>query len=135
MTTESAPESLLDRVVYDDVRVGETLPSISFVVTRADVEDYRASVGGPDRGHTIATMHLLALTLAAITERMPLPARCVHVGQELAWSSAVQADARIDVRFELMSRRTAGGATLSAFSLHLDSAGGEVARGRILLQS
>ena len=135
MSTESAPDSLLDRVVYDDVRIGETLPAIAFVVTRADVEDYRASVGGADRGHTIPAMHLLALTLAAITERMPLPATCVHVGQELSWSCAVQADARIDVRFELMSRRTAGGATLSAFALHLDTAGHEVARGRILLQS
>jgi len=133
VTTEGA--LLLDPVDYDGVRVGDELPLISFVVTRQDVEDYRDAVGTPETRPAIATMHLLAITLAAITARMPLPATCVHVGQELEWSRAVRADATIDVRFALVSRRSAGGSTLSAFSLHLSSAGGEVARGRILLQS
>ncbi len=141
MTTESpAPPLSPARICYDDVVVGQILPPISFLVTRADVEDYRASVGSrpgadPSACSKIAAMHLLALTLAAITERMPLPATCVHVGQEMSWCSAVEADAEIVVRFCLLSRRTAGGTTFSAFSLHLASAGVEVAAGRILLQS
>lgn len=140
MTTESGPPSLLldpvqPLVDYDGVRVGEDLPVVSFVVTRQDVEDYRDAVGAAEPRPTIATMHLLAITLAAITERMPLPPTCVHVGQELEWSRAVEADATIDVRFGLVSRRSAGGSTLSAFSLHLSSGGEEIARGRILLQS
>ncbi|MGE3858154.1 MAG: hypothetical protein AB7G21_14465 [Dehalococcoidia bacterium] len=140
MTTERAQHSLLldpaeSLVDYDAVRVGEELPLVSFAVTRQDVEDYRDSVGTPTPRPAIATMHLLAITLAAITERMPLPPTCVHVGQELEWSRTLEADAVIDVRFALVSRRTAGGSTLSAFSLHLASAGVEVARGRILLQS
>ncbi len=125
-------------VVYDDVTVGEPLPPVSFAVTRADVEDYRASVGTPEARSSIATMHLLALTLAAITDRMPLPATCVHVGQELSWRRAVEPEAEtteITVQFGLLSRRSAGGSTLSAFSLHLAAAGDEVASGRILLQS
>ena len=143
MSTESAPHSpLLDpahaRVEYDAVRVGEQLPPIGFVVTRADVEDYRDAVGTPERRPTIATMHLLALTLAAITARMPLPATCVHVGQELEWQRAIapiEPGAEISIRFALVSRRSAGGSTLSAFALHLASGGLEVAQGRILLQS
>lgn len=140
MTTESASHSLLlDRtqapIDYDGVRVGDELPLISFTVTKQDVEDYRDSVGTAEVRPAIAVMHLLAITLAAITERMPLPATCVHVGQELEWSNAVEADATIDVRFALVSRRTAGGSTLSAFSLHLASGPLEVARGRILLTS
>jgi hypothetical protein len=133
------PSVLLDTtpavVDYDAVRVGEELAPVSFAVTRQDVEDYRDAVGTPEARPTIAIMHLLAITLAAITERMPLPATCVHVGQELEWSHAVEADATIDVRFALVSRRTAGGSTLSAFSLHLSQADIEVARGRILLTS
>ncbi len=136
MTSESAAPLL---VRYDDVQVGETLPVVGFTVTRADVEDYRQSVGSPapaaERGDAIATLHLLALTLAAITDRMPLPATCVHVGQEWSWTDEVRADAEVLVRFALMSRRTAGGSTLSAFSLHLEAGGREVASGRILLQS
>ena len=139
-TTESAAHSLLLDPVpalidYDGVRVGDELPLITFTVTRQDVEDYRDAVGTPAPRPTIAIMHLLAITLAAITERMPLPATCVHVGQELEWSRTVEADATIDVRFALVSRRTAGGSTLSAFSLHLAAQGAEVARGRILLNS
>ncbi|MFA7249081.1 MAG: hypothetical protein WC273_05550 [Dehalococcoidia bacterium] len=141
---ESAPQSLVlaprdlaprDLIDYEAVRVGGDLPVVSFLVTSADVEDYGQSVGTPGCRSAIATMHLLAITLAAITERMPLPATCVHVGQELEWERAVVPDARIDVRFGLVSRRTAGGSTLSAFSLLLTSDGLEVARGRILLQS
>lgn len=136
MTTESLfAESIGDTIDYDGVRVGEPLPLISFLVTPADVEDYRESVGTPEPRPSIATMHLLAITLAAITERMPLPATCVHVGQELEWTRAVEAPAEILVRFGLVSRRTAGGATLSAFSLHLATVDGEVASGRILLTS
>ncbi len=140
MTTESASHSLLLNrtqapIDYDRVRVGDDLPVISFTVTKQDVEDYRHSVGTPATRPTIAIMHLLAITLAAITERMPLPATCVHVGQELEWTNTVEADATIDVRFALVSRRTAGGSTLSAFSLHLASGDLEVARGRILLTS
>ena len=78
---------------------------------------------------------MLALTLAAITDRMPLPPTCVHVGQELTWSRTVEAEAEILVRFGLVSRRSAGGSTLSAFSLHLEDRDGEIAQGRILLQS
>ena len=140
MTSQSAhPSVLLDAtpplVDYDGVRVGEELAPVSFAVTKQDVEDYRDTVGTPERRPAIAIMHLLAITLAAITERMPLPATCVHVGQELEWSHAVEAPATIDVRFALVSRRNAGGSTLSAFSLHLASGGVEVARGRILLTS
>ena len=149
MTNESAHSLLVppavqplaaaaDRTVrYDEVRVGEVLPVVSFAVTQADVEAYRDAAGGPGgtTPSTVATLHLLALTLAAITERMPLPATCVHVGQELSWSRTVQADVTIRVRFALISRRTAGGNTLSAFSLHLDAGGAEIAGGRILLQS
>jgi hypothetical protein len=140
VTTESAPHSLLldpvqPLVDYDGVRVGDVLPVVSFTVTKQDVEDYRDSVGTPEARPAIAIMHLLAITLAAITERMPLPATCVHVGQELEWTRAVQAEATIEVRFALVSRRSAGGSTLSAFSLDLSSAGAEVARGRILLTS
>lgn len=147
MTTERGPQSLPpdppasgavvhEPILYDEVEVGAALPPVSFVVTRGDVEDYRCAVGSdPGDRSTIATMHLLALTLAAITDRMPLPATCVHVGQELTWRRAVEADAEIAVRFGLLSRRAAGGSTLSAFSLHLDAGGDEVARGRILLQS
>ena len=140
MTTESAQHSVLldpaaTHVDYNAVRVGDVLPPISFTVTKQDVEDYRDSVGTPEPRPAVAIMHLLAITLAAITERMPLPATCVHVGQELEWSSAVEADVTIDVRFALVSRRTAGGSTLSAFSLHLASGDTEVARGRILLTS
>ena len=133
-----------ERVDYDAVKVGQELAPVSFIVTAADVEDYRAAVGTPAPRPTIAILHLLALTLAAITERMPLPATCVHVGQELEWRRAVTPSggdsAEIVVRFALVSRRTAGGVTLSAFSLHLESGDGEsgsveVARGRILLQS
>ena len=143
VSTESAPHSpLLDPahglIDYDAVRVGEPLPPIGFVVTQAEVEDYRDAVGTPERRPAIATMHLLALTLAAITARMPLPAACVHVGQELEWRHAIaptEHEAEILVRFALVSRRSAGGSTLSAFSLHLASGGLEVAQGRILLQS
>ena len=136
MSTESdSPSLLADHVDYAGVRVGDVLPEIAFTVTSADVEDYRGSVGTPTPRPVIATMHLLAITLAAITERMPLPPTCVHVGQDLEWTRAVEPDATIDVRFALVSRRTAGGATLSSFSLHLASGGLEVARGRILLQS
>ncbi len=137
MTTALPHELLGDttRIDYDSVRVGEPLPLISFVVTPGDVEDYRQSVGTPEPRSSIATMHLLAITLAAITERMPLPATCVHVGQELEWTRAVEAPAEILVRFALVSRRTAGGAMLSAFSLHLATVDGEIASGRILLTS
>lgn len=122
-------------VDYDAVRVGEELPPVSFTVTRQDVEDYRDAVGTAETRPVIAIMHLLAITLAAITERMPLPSTCVHVGQELEWSHPVEAEATIDVRFALVSRRTAAGSTLSAFSLHLSHGEIEVARGRILLTS
>ena len=137
MTTALPHEQLGDAplVDYDAVSVGESLPPVSFVVTAADVEDYRGSVGTPEPRSSIATMHLLAITLAAITERMPLPATCVHVGQELEWTRAVEAPVEILVRFALASRRTAGGATLSAFSLHLATIDGEIATGRILLTS
>lgn len=139
MTSQSPrPSVLLDAtplVDYDAVRVGEELPPVAFTVTRDDVEDYRDAVGTPGARPAIAIMHLLAITLAAITERMPLPPTCVHVGQELEWSRSVEADATIDVRFALVSRRTAAGSTLSAFSLHLSCDGLEVARGRILLTS
>ncbi len=147
MTTDHGPQSQtlasIDIVDYDAVRVGEELPPITFEVTAADVEDYRTSVGSsvgspvglPMPHQVIANTHLLAITMAAITERMPLPATCVHVGQELEWHCGVQADAAIDVRFALVSRRTAGDRTLSAFSFHLASAGQPIARGRILLQS
>ena len=143
MSTEGAPHSLSPLlpghthglIDYDAVRAGETLPLISFVVTAADVEDYREAIGTPEHRPAIVTMHLLAITLAAITDRMPLPATCVHVGQELEWSRAVEPDAEITVRFGLVSRRSAGGSTLSAFSLHLAAGDLEIARGRILLQS
>ena len=140
MTTESAAHSLLldpvpSLIDYASVRVGDELPVITFTVTPQDVQDYRVAVGTPEARPAIAVMHLLAITLAAITERMPLPATCVHVGQELEWARTVEAPAVIDVRFALVSRRSAGGSTLSAFSLHLASAGLEVAQGRILLQS
>ncbi len=133
MTTQTA--ATLPPLVYDEVAVGEVPPPVSFVVTKADVEDYRNAVGSPVGRPTIATLHLLALTLAAITDRMPLPPTCVHVGQELTWSRTVEAEAEILVRFGLVSRRSAGGSTLSAFSLHLEDRDGEIAQGRILLQS
>ena len=126
---------LVAPVDYDAVRPGDELPAISFFVTAEDVEHYRDSVGTPTRRPAVAIMHLLALTLAAITDRMPLPPTCVHVGQELAWHRPVAPGSRIDIRFALLSRRTAGGSTLSAFSLHLSTDGLEVADGRILLQS
>lgn len=139
MSTESAQPAVLeprpDPVDYDAVRVGDDLPVISFVVTADDVEDYRNAVGTPTPRPIIHITHLLALTLAAITDRMPLPATCVHVGQELSWQRSVAPGAAIDVRFALVSRRTAGGSTLSAFSLALSSEGAAVAGGRILLQS
>ena len=140
MTTESAPHSLLldpvqPLIDYHGVGVGEELPPVSFDVTHRDVEDYHDAVGAVRARPWVATMHLLAITLAAITERMPLPPTCVHVGQELEWTRAVQAGATVHVRFGLLSRRIAGGSMLSAFSLHLSSDGGQVARGRILLQS
>lgn len=140
MSTESAAHSRLrapagGRIDYDGVRAGEALPPVSFAVSSADVEGYRDAVGTTQRRPAIAAMHLLALTLAAITERMPLPPACVHVGQEFEWQRAVEPDAEITVRFGLVSRRSAGGSTLSAFSLHLVAGGQDVARGRILLQS
>lgn len=133
MTTQTA--ATLPPLAYHEVAVGEVPPPVSFVVTKADVEDYRNAVGSPVGRPTIATLHLLALTLAAITDRMPLPPTCVHVGQELTWSRTVEAEAEILVRFGLVSRRSAGGSTLSAFSLHLEDRDGEIAQGRILLQS
>lgn len=133
MTTQ--PPATLPTILYNEVAVGEVLPTISFVVTKADVEDYRNAVGNPVGHPAIAALHLLALTLAAITNRMPLPPTCVHVGQELTWSRTVEAEAEILVRFGLVSRRSAGGSTLSAFSLHLEDRDGEIAQGRILLQS
>ena len=125
-----------DEVIdYDGVQVGQQLPHVSFVVTRADAEDYRDAVGTPEPRPAISATHLIALTLAAITERMPLPATCVHVGQEIEWQRAVEPEVAIIVRFGLVSRRSAGGNTFSAFSLHLAADALEVARGRILLQS
>ena len=143
MSTERAPHSRLfdpaDGLVdYNAVQVGEQLPHVGFLVTPADVEEYRDAVGAPKRRPTIAPMHLLALTLAAITARMPLPATCVHVGQEIEWRHAIEPSApgtAITVRFALLSRRSAGDGTLAAFSLHLAADGLGVARGRILLQS
>ncbi|MEI6136129.1 MAG: hypothetical protein WCQ48_01765, partial [Chloroflexota bacterium] len=88
MTTQTA--ATLPPIVYDEVAVGQVLPTVSFVVTKADVEDYRNAVGSPVGRPTIATLHVLALTLAAITDRMPLPPTCVHVGQELTWSRTVE---------------------------------------------
>lgn len=142
MSTESAPHSpLLDPahglIDYDAVRVGEQLPPVGFVVTEADLEAYRDAVGTPERQPAVSATHLLALTLAAITARMPLPATCVHVGQEFEWQRAIapEPEAEIIARFALLSRRSTGGGTLSAFSLRLTSGGLEVAQGRILLQS
>ena len=131
--TSDRPAPLVIR--YEDVQVGETLPVIAFTVTRADVEDYRQSVGSPERDDVISVTHLLALTLAAITDRMPLPATCVHAGQEWSWTEVVRADADILARFVLLNRRAAGGGTLSMFEMRLETGGREVAAGRILLQA
>lgn len=139
MTTESVPHSPAPEptahIDYDALPVGLPLPPIPLVVWAADVEDYREAVGTAEAHDTISSTQLLALMMAAITERMPLPPTCVHVGQELEWSRAVAPGTPLTIHFGLVSRRTAGGSTLSAFFLRLSAPDGEVARGRILLQS
>ena len=138
MTTPSAQVEatpLAPCIDYDAVLLGVEQAPIPFVVTAAEVEAYRDAVGSEGACGTVPAMHVLAVMMAVITERMPLPATCVHVGQELEWHGAIAPDVPLEVTFGLLTRRRTPAGTLSAFSLALRAEGRDVVSGRILLQS
>jgi hypothetical protein len=131
------PAAAPPRIDFDSVAVGERLPPVSFVLDPAVCAAYQRATGpypaAPPR-LTAPPLLLVALALAAMTERMPLPPSALHVGQELTFLRAAASDCSVDAQFWLDARRRAGASTVTAFGVELSVAGEPVVVGRVLLR-
>lgn len=127
------PGELVD---FDTLRPGEELPPVEFEMSAAAARAYLLATGsatsaGPEIAPPLA---LVALALAAMTDRMPLPPSTQHVGQEVWFAAAVPIGATVRARFTLEARRVAGRLTVSVFRFELDEERSLCARGTIMLR-
>ena len=130
------PREVVD---FDALAPGARLPAVSFETNEGICGEYLLATG--DGAHAFALAGavppacLIALALASMTERMPLPGSTVHTGQEMEFLRAVPTEATVVASFQLLARRRSGAHTTSVFGVTLSHDEQPVAVGRTLLRS
>ena len=111
------------------------LPPVEFRVTGDVARAYLQATGAALLPEAPAPpLALVALALAAMTERMPLPPSTLHVGQEVSFFAPVPLDATVRATFRLDARRGTGTHLLSSFHFELYVGERSHAAGRIQLR-
>src|SRR5258708_35900838 len=91
--------SLAATVDYHALVAGEVLPEVSFAAGLSEVDEYQHATGDESPRRLVPPLALVALALAAMTERMPLPPSTVHAGQSVTFHCPVPMGSIIAVRF------------------------------------
>lgn len=120
-----------------DLARGEALPPFALSVSADDVCGYLGATGEPPERWTDAAppavppLALGAFAIAALMERMALPAGALHTGQEFAFLRAVAPGEPLEARVEVVQHAERRGALIAALAVELrDGAGEPVLRGR-----
>ncbi len=128
------PAALVD---FDAINPGDVLPTVQFEIGAAETRAYllatRSAAAAAD-AHIAPPLALVALALAAMTERMPLPPSAQHVGQEVTFEAPVRIGATVRARFVLEARRATGRQALSVFTFELYDRDCRCAYGRLTLR-
>ena len=124
-------------VDFDALSPGTRLPAVSFETNERICGEYLLATGGSAHAHAgaVPPACLIALALASMTERMPLPESTLHTGQEMEFLRAVPTEATVIASFQLLARRLTGAHTTSVFGVTLSHNEQPVAVGRTLLRS
>lgn len=127
------PAALVD---FHAIAPGALLPTVEFAIGAAETRAYLLATGSAaDVDARIAPpLALVALALAAMTERMPLPPSAQHVGQEVTFEAPVRVGATVCARFTLEARRATGRQALSVFTFELYERDCRCAHGRLTLR-
>src|SRR5712692_6633962 len=115
----SPHSSACSRVDYHAVVEGEVLPEVSFATGASEVSEYQRATGDLSSGLVVPPLALVALALAAMTERMPLPPSTVHAGQSVTFYCAVPIGSEIAVQFRVRSRREQQQKIVTTFDMRL----------------
>ncbi|MEZ4504165.1 MAG: hypothetical protein R3C39_16190 [Dehalococcoidia bacterium] len=122
---------------FHAVSAGDVLPAFTMTISADEVRDYLRSTGEDPEvwlgAGVVPPLGALALTLAALTEEMPLPAGVIHSGQEVDFVQSIPIDAEIS-GFAVIDRRSERAGVLMTqlgFELQVDEA--TAARGKITI--
>jgi hypothetical protein len=122
---------------FHAVSSGDVLPAFTMVVTADEVREYlRATGEDPEvwlEADLVPPLAALALTLAALTEEMPLPAGVIHSGQEVDFVRAIPIDSEI-TGFAVIDRRSErAGVLMTQLGFELQVEDETAARGKITI--
>lgn len=116
-----------------DLARGDALPPFALRVSADEVRDYLGATGEPPERwkDAVPPLALGAFALAALLERIALPAGTLHTGQEFAFLRAVAPGEPLEARAEVVQHAERRGALIAALAVELRGRGGEpVLRGR-----
>jgi len=122
---------------FHAVATGDVLPAFTMSISADEVREYLRATGEDTavwlEAGVVPPLAALALTLAALTDEMPLPAGVIHSGQEVDFVHAIPIEAEI-TGFAVIDRRSERAGVLMTqlgFELHCED---EVAaRGKITI--
>jgi acyl dehydratase len=122
---------------FHSVATGDVLPAFSMTVSADEVRDYVRATGEDTvlwlEAGIVPPLAALALTLAALTDEMPLPAGVIHSGQEVDFLQPIPIDAEI-TGYAVVDRRSERAGVLMTqlgFELHCEER--LAARGKITI--
>ena len=115
------------RLPFDSLGRGDVLPPFSLALSAADVRAYLQATGEPAEhwSELVPPLMLIARMIGGLLERIEIPDRLLHAGQEFEMQRALRIDEAAEIRFSVTSLGTRGGAVMASFGIDAVAEGGE----------
>lgn len=96
-------------------------------LTAEDVRAYLEATGEPVERWTgaVPPLMLIARMIGGLLERIEIPDRLLHAGQEFEMQRALRFDEPVEIRFTVASIGTRGGAVMASFGIDAASGDGD----------
>ena len=106
-------------VPFESLSKGDALPPFSLVLSAEDVRAYLDATGEEAERWSsfVPPLMLVARMIGGLMERIEIPDRLLHAGQEFEMQRALRIDERVEIRFAVTSLGTRGGAVMASFGI------------------
>jgi hypothetical protein len=113
--------SEVTRVSFESLQKGSTLPAFTVAPAAEDVTAYLEATGEPVErwleSSMVPPLMLVAWMIAGLMERIEIPDRLLHAGQEFEMRRALRQDEAVEIRFVVSSYALRQGAIMAAFGI------------------